>query len=68
MLQHQDFSAGIAGFFGRRAQHGHSDAGFIRDFRRCDARAHRHGRDQVVAAGVADSQQAIVFGADSDIQ
>ena len=40
MLQHQDFSAGIADFFGRRAQHSHSDAGFIRDFRRCDSRAH----------------------------
>ncbi len=66
--QAQNFPARVAHFFGRCADHTHGEANLIGHFgcgQRC---ANRRCGDNVVAACESDARQAIVFGANPDVQ
>ena len=53
-LKQQDLAAGIAHFFGRRADDADGEAHVVRHFGRSQRCANGRGGDDIVAAGVAD--------------
>lgn len=67
-LQQQNLSAGIAHFFGGRADHVNGKAHFVCNFGRGERRSNRRCGDDVVATGMADTGQAIVFSANANVQ
>ena len=67
-LEHEHLAAGVADFLGGRADHVDRQANLIRGFRCGDSRANGHRGDHIVAAGMADARQAIVLGANGDVQ
>jgi hypothetical protein len=65
-LQEQGFTT--AGLFGGGSQQGHRQAQVIGDLGQRQRGPDRRGRDDVVAAGVPDLRQRVVFGAYPDDQ
>ncbi len=67
-LEQQDLAARVAYFLSRRADHRYRQAGIVGNFRQRNSRARRHRGDDVVSAGMTDRRQAVVLGADRDMQ
>jgi hypothetical protein len=67
-LEHQDFPARIADFLARSAEQRKRKSDLIGNLRRSDRGTDTARRDDVVAAGVADARQAIVFRANRNVQ
>jgi hypothetical protein len=67
-LEHQDLSAGVADLFGRSAENVHGQIERVGDGGQPDCRADGGRRDDVVAAGVPDAGQAVVLGAQPDVE
>jgi len=60
-LKKQNLAAAVAHFLGGRANDADGEAYLVGHYGRSKRRAHRRGRDDVVAAGMADAGQAIVL-------
>jgi hypothetical protein len=65
-VQEEDLAAAV--LLGRRAHHRHRQTDVVGDARETQARPDGRGGDDVVAAGVADVGQAVVLGADRDVE
>ena len=67
-LQEQDLAARVADFFRGRAEDADGQPHVVGHFGRGERGADRGRGDDVVAAGVADAGQAVIFGANRDVQ
>ena len=67
-LEHQDFPARIADFLARSAEQRNRKSDLIGNLGRGDRGTDTARRDDVVAAGVPDARQAIVFRANRNVQ
>jgi len=67
-IEHKDLAGGVANFFGGRAQEADCDANLVRHLRQRERRSDAGRGDNIMAAGVTDAGQAIVFGAEGDVQ
>ncbi|MFZ0979315.1 MAG: hypothetical protein WAN23_07915 [Candidatus Acidiferrales bacterium] len=67
-LEQEDFSPGVAHFFGGRADYGDGEADIIGHFGGGQRGANGRSGNYIVAAGVADSGKGIVFGTNADVQ
>jgi hypothetical protein len=67
-LEQEDLAAGIADLLGRSANDAHRQADFIGDLRCGNGGPDCRRRDDVVSAGVSDPGQAVIFGAERDVQ
>jgi hypothetical protein len=66
-LKHQDLARGVADFFRRCAEHGNRQSCLIRDLGDGYGGAGGHGRNDIVAAGVANLGKGVVLGANGDV-
>src|SRR5260370_352473 len=65
---HKDVGGGVATLLRRRAEQADGQADVVGDLGCRDRRTHTDRRNNVVAAGVADGGQAVVFRAKGDVQ
>ena len=65
-VEHHDLAA--APFFGGGSKYRDGDPEVVRQCRQCQPRPHRRRCDDVVPAGMTDSRQGVVLGADADVQ
>ena len=66
-FKEQNFAPGITDFLCRCADNAHRQTHFIGDTCRCHACTKRHGGNNVVATGVPDGWQAVVFSANGHV-
>src|ERR1039458_4441531 len=67
-LKQKDLSAGVAHLLGGRANHADCEAQLVRNCGRCKRCADGRGSNDVVTTRMAYAGQAIVFGADPNMQ